>query len=404
MNLKYDVSIIIINYNGKRFIDPLFQSLRQMRTEEIRYEVIVVNNGNEDHSIEYIKERYGDMRHLKIVDAGGNLGYAGGNNIGVRQAEGEYVIFLNNDTAVDEHWLVQLYSFMKAHPSCGMANAKLLFFYDFVTVKFDTTDKLIISAKFKLNKTDYTVDPKFCKNLLYESDRLVCFGNSEIAVPVMDRGENLVLEILCSDVQGNKNMVTCCGTSVAAVRGQIMTIEVSCDDVNRNRYSLVQNAGNALNRNYDGYDIGLGEKDSLKYGKPYELSAGCGASIIMRKDDFEKCGKFDERFFMYYEDMDLSFRLRKLGKSILFCPKAVVRHFHTGSSVEGSPFFCYQVSRNKLLFLYKHISKTTFMYYLMLQIIAAVKSKNRYQLWGCLDAFKIGIMKKDVRFYDRAEK
>ena len=74
MSSEYDVSIIIINFNGKRFIDALFRSLQEMRTEGIRHEIIVVNNGNDDHSIEYLRENYGQMEQLKIVDAGGNLG------------------------------------------------------------------------------------------------------------------------------------------------------------------------------------------------------------------------------------------------------------------------------------------------------------------------------------------
>lgn len=404
MSLKYDVSIIIINYNGKRFIDPLFQSLQKMKTEGIRYEIVVVNNGNADHSIEYLKEQYGDMKHLKIVDAGGNLGYAGGNNAGVRQAEGEYLIFLNNDTAVDADWLVNFYHFMKEHPSCGMANAKLLFFYDFISIHFTTTDKIFLSKKIKINGTDYTVEPKFCKNLLYESDRLVCFGHSEIAIPLLYGCQDTILEGFCIEVFGQDNKLICDEKKAVLDRNRPVQIEIQSDEIQKKQYTLVQNAGSAINSNYDGYDIGFGEKDSAKYEQPHELMGGCGASIIMRKEDFEKCGKFDERFFMYYEDMDLSFRLKKLGKTIMFCPKAVVRHFHTGSSGEGSPFFCYQVSRNKLLFLLKHISKVQFTYYFIRQMISAVRRKNRYQVWGCLDAFKIGILKKDVQFCDRQRK
>lgn len=91
--------------------------------------------------------------------------------------------------------------------------------------------------------------------------------------------------------------------------------------------------------NDDGYDLGFGEKDSEKYSMPYETEGGCGACIIMHRDDFVACSGLDERFFMYYEDMDLSFQLCRAGKKILFCSQAVVRHFRTGSSGEWSPFF-----------------------------------------------------------------
>ena len=173
MNSKYDVSIIIINYNGKKYIDNLFRSLQQMETGGISHEIIMVNNGDDDHSIEYLKEKFGDMKQLKIVETGGNLGYAGGNNAGAECAEGEYLIFLNNDTAVDKKWLVNLFHFIKQTPFCGMANSKLLFFYDFISLTFKTTDKVILSSSIKINGMEYQIVNKFCKNLLYESERIV---------------------------------------------------------------------------------------------------------------------------------------------------------------------------------------------------------------------------------------
>lgn len=401
MGSKYEISIIIINYNGKRFIDPLFQSLQKMHTGGLRYEIIVVNNGDEDQSIVYLKETYGSMEQLKVVEAGGNLGYAGGNNLGVRHAKGEYLVFLNNDTAVDADWLVNLYQFMKERPACGMANAKLLFYYDFLSIRFTTTDKVFLSKKFRINGKEYIVQAKFCKNLLYEQGRLVCFGHSEIAVPLLDGCCDTVIECFCIDAFGQENTLVCCGKKETLCRGSHAVVQVTGSEAGKLRYSLVQNAGNALNSRYDGYDIGFGERDCRKYEKPYELVGGCGACIMMRKEDFEACGRFDERFFMYYEDMDLSFRLKKLGKTIMFCPTAVVRHFHTGSSGEWSPFFCYQVSRNKLLFVWKNISKWKFGYYLVRQMLLAVVKRNREQLRGCLDAVRMVGMGKDVSFHGR---
>lgn len=151
MDSKYDVSIIIINYNGKRYIDNLFSSFQQMKKGDIRYEIIVVNNGSDDGSIRYLRNKYGSMQQLKIVEAGGNLGYAGGNNFGAEQATGRYLIFLNNDTSVGEDWLVNLYGFMKERPFCGMANAKLVFFYDFISMKVKTSDKIILAPFIKIN-------------------------------------------------------------------------------------------------------------------------------------------------------------------------------------------------------------------------------------------------------------
>ena len=404
MNSKYDVSLIIINYNGKKYIDNLFRSLQQMETGGISHEIIMVNNGDDDHSIEYLKEKFGDMKQLKIVETGGNLGYAGGNNAGAECAEGEYLIFLNNDTAVDKKWLVNLFHFIKQTPFCGMANSKLLFFYDFISLTFKTTDKVILSSSIKINGMEYQIVNKFCKNLLYESERIVCFGNSEISVPLLKGDCDSKIEFYCMEDQGEGSSVICCGHNVFLKNGKSGSIILEHAEIEGNKYSLIQNAGSGINENFDGYDIGFGERDSDKYSRPYEIMSGCGASVIMLKEDFIKCGKFDERFFMYYEDSDLSFRLRKLGKKIIFCPQSLVRHIHTGSSEEWSPFFCYQVSRNKLLFVLKNVSFFQFILYFCRQWISAVKNRNCYQKWGCMDAWKIGLMGKHTDFKERCAK
>ena len=101
---------------------------------------------------------------------------------------------------------------------------------------------------------------------------------------------------------------------------------------------------------------------------------------------------------MYYEDTDMSFRLRKLGKKIMFCPTAVVRHVHTGSSKEWSPFFCYQVARNKLLFIYKNISKFKFWIFFVRQIFSAFKYRNEAQKRGSVDAVKMAIFHRRCAF------
>ncbi len=404
MSSKYNVSVIIINYNGKRFIDQLFRSFMKMRTDGITYEIIVVNNGNEDHSIEYLKEHYGGMKQLKIVETGENKGYAGGNNAGADLAEGEYLIFLNNDTAVDENWLVSLYRSMKEMPACGILNSKLLFFYDYVTVRFETTNKVVLSSKIRINQVEYQIDAKFCKNLVYESDKLSCFFDSEIAVPLRNGVVSSQIEFFCMEDQGKQSSLVCCNRRAKLKNHAWSSISLICKDLALNKYSLIQNAGSDINEYYNGYDIGMGERDAKKYQQKYEITCSCGASMMISKEDFIKCGRFDEKFFMYYEDVDLSFRVRKMGKKIMFCPESVVRHIHTGSSVEWSPFFCYQVSRNKLLFLLKHMSWTKFIYWFLRQSAASIRHRNKYQLMGCMDAVQVGLLGKDIKFYDKQKK
>lgn len=396
---NYDVSVILVNYNGKKYIDALFDSLIRLEHDDFTFEVVFVDNNSSDGSVEYLEQNYKDKCNLNIVETGENKGFAGGNNAGVAASSGRYVVLLNNDTAVDPKWLTNLYHFMQKHPECGMANSKLLFFYDFIKLTFETSDKVILNKEIRINGKEYTIDSKFCKNLLYEPDQLVCFGHTEISVPLIEGLKSqsdyqFEFEVK-STPAGSK--IKCEIESVEAQSGKVL-LELDNSKIQEFRYSLIQNAGSGINQDYDGFDIGFCEKDSEKYQKSYELTNGCGASIMMLREDFDKAGCFDERFFMYYEDTDLSLRIRKLGKKILFCPDSIVRHIHTGSSKEWSPFFTYHVYRNKLLMIGKNVSKKAYWKYFLQQYYLGIRHRDPMKRKGTMDSLKILRGNNDVHY------
>lgn len=398
MNYDYNVSIILVNYNGKRYIDRLFDSLVELEHKDFTFEVVFADNASTDDSIEYLKsKRYNDKINLKIVDNGENLGFAGGNNAGVRAATGEYIVFLNNDTTVDKMWLSNLYHYM-INNDYGMVNSKLLFFYDFIKLKFKTKDKIIFDKNIKINGQDYTIDNKFCKNLLCEAKTITCFGHSEISIPLLEGEVATTIEIKCSNWDCNFDYVICGETEFQIDDNGLVIIGLSKDKVMKDKYSLVQNAGSGIDKKHNGYDIGFCEEDGEKFAKPYEISNGCGAAIILKRQDFIDCGMFDEQFFMYYEDTDLSYRIRKMGKKIMYCPDAVVRHIHTGSSTEWSDFFLYHVYRNKLLFVWKNVSKYYFVKYFIFQYLDGIKNRNLAKRRGTYDALRITFGSKDVHY------
>jgi GT2 family glycosyltransferase len=178
----------------------------------------------------------------------------------------------------------------------------------------------------------------------------------------------------------------------------IIKLEFTEEEVANEKYSLIQNAGSGIDKKHNGYDIGFGELDGDKFAQPYEINNGCGAAIILKKQDFIDCGMFDEQFFMYYEDTDLSYRIKKLGKKIMYCPDAVVRHIHTGSSTEWSDFFLYHVYRNKLLFVWKNESKYYFVKYFIRQYLDGVKNKSRIRKIGTVDALKVVQGKQNIKY------
>ena len=123
-----------------------------------------------------------------------------------------------------------------------------------------------------------------------------------------------------------------------------------------------QNTGSIIFRNGGGRDRGTYVKNSElffensqgQYKDIEEVFAGCGASLLLRREMFEDVGLFDDDFFMYYEDTDLSWRARLRNWKVLYAPDAVVRHIHVGSSKEWSPFFSFLVERNRLAMVFKN--------------------------------------------------
>jgi GT2 family glycosyltransferase/glycosyltransferase involved in cell wall biosynthesis len=96
------VSVVVVNFNGKRHLEPCFSSLLHLDYPPECLELLLVDNGSTDGSLELIRRLFPTV---KIVENGENLGFARANNIGVRHASGELVATLNNDMRVDERWL-----------------------------------------------------------------------------------------------------------------------------------------------------------------------------------------------------------------------------------------------------------------------------------------------------------
>lgn len=355
MNYTYDVSVIIVNYNGKRYIDTLFKSLKELILDDIKLEIVFVDNASSDDSVEYLSSTY-DWDNLNIVKSGENTGFAGGNNLGVKQAGGKYIVFLNNDTKVDKLWLKELYNRIIKDETIGIINSKLLFFYDFVKIQTKTNDKFKIQKEVKINGKDYAVDNKFAKNLLLEN-KLTCFGHSYFYLPLIDDDSDYEIILNLSEYNRETDYIVINNKIYKSNEDRQIKLNFTSEEIIKLKTTLIQNAGSGINENYDGYDIGIGEEDEEKYCKEYEINNACGASFVILKEDFIKAGMFDENFFMYYEDTDLSYRVKKMGKKIIYYPNSIVRHIHTGSSKEWSPFFIFHVVRNKALFVYKNISK-----------------------------------------------
>ncbi|HEX6488860.1 MAG TPA: glycosyltransferase family 2 protein [Candidatus Dormibacteraeota bacterium] len=145
---------------------------------------------------------------------------------------------------------------------------------------------------------------------------------------------------------------------LAALRAAALSDEragaVTSKLVYADRPNVIQNAGTLLHDDGAGTDRGEGERDGGQYGLREEVFAFCGAAALLRREALDDCGLFDERFYMYYEDTDLSWRMRLRGWRIVYEPAAVVEHVHASTSGEWSDFFTFHVDRNRVLMLIKN--------------------------------------------------
>jgi GT2 family glycosyltransferase len=124
------VSIITVNYNGNKITDDFLNSLNQITYKNI--EVFVVDNASTEIP-NILKVKY-PFIHLIISDV--NVGFAAGNNLGIRQAKGKYLFLLNNDTEVDPGFLEPIVSLMEGNENIGVASSKLLYYSKPDTIQY----------------------------------------------------------------------------------------------------------------------------------------------------------------------------------------------------------------------------------------------------------------------------
>lgn len=150
-------SVVILNWNGRHLLEECLDSISSQSFRD--FETIVVDNGSTDGSVAWLEDRYGDA--ISSVALSSNLGFAGGNNAGIRVARGRYVVLLNNDTAVDPGWLAALADAVRRHPHAGMFTPKILNY--FRRDEIDNTGHLIYPdgmarGRHRLEKDDRRFD------------------------------------------------------------------------------------------------------------------------------------------------------------------------------------------------------------------------------------------------------
>lgn len=140
MNLSYKkplVTIVSVNYNQPEVTCEMLASLREITYPNI--EILIVDNGSPSKAPDIIKEKYPEV---ELILSEKNLGFAGGNNIALKQAKGEYVLLLNNDTEVKPDFLDSMVALMESDEKIGIVSSKILYFYEDNVIQYAGTSPM----------------------------------------------------------------------------------------------------------------------------------------------------------------------------------------------------------------------------------------------------------------------
>jgi GT2 family glycosyltransferase len=117
------ISLIVLNWNGRRHLDACLRSLQALDYPGERLELILCDNGSRDDSADLVRSRFPDVRLIRLDR---NYGFAEGNNRAVSAATGEWVGFLNNDMRVEPGWLNNMLSPLNAQPALACIGSRIL--------------------------------------------------------------------------------------------------------------------------------------------------------------------------------------------------------------------------------------------------------------------------------------
>ena len=359
-------TVVVVNWNGERWLRPCLDALARQSTSFL-FDVWMVDNASADGSVALVEREHPQVRVLRNAE---NLGFAGGNNRALREVTTPYAVLLNNDAAPEPDWLERLLSPFDQPGAERLAavTSKVVFAPRFLRLHLSTPgfvpggadrrDLGVRVAAVLVDGEDVT------GRVLWERLTWGPEGagtarswwtrpSGELLVPLPD-GEGAPevafrwsaerdKEVLLRWDGGSAPLPVTAHPSTAVLRlpAGAPTVDV------------VNNAGSVVLRTGYGADRGFQEVDEGQYDSCAEVFALCGCAVALRTEAGREVGWFDDDFFLYYEDTDLSWRLRAAGWSIRYEPTAVVRHVHAASSVEWSPVFVFHTDRNRLLMLVK---------------------------------------------------
>ncbi|HHT23194.1 MAG TPA: glycosyltransferase family 2 protein [Bacteroidales bacterium] len=121
------VSVVILNWNGKKYLEKFLPFLLESIKDMPQAEIVVADNASTDDSLEFLKKNYDKTVKTIVFDE--NYGFAGGYNRALKQIESDYYVLINSDVEVTKDWLKVLYDYMEANPKVAACQPKILSYH-----------------------------------------------------------------------------------------------------------------------------------------------------------------------------------------------------------------------------------------------------------------------------------
>lgn len=256
------VFVIILNWNRKKLTLECLKSIDKLTVTGFELHVLVVDNASTDGSISAFRKFKAKKFEGQIIKNTDNLGYAAGNNAGIKNAltrGADFIMILNNDTIVDKHLLTDLLKVARSHPKAGLLSPKIYF-----------------AKGYEFHKKRYKKG---------DLGKVIWYAGGDIDWA-----------------------------------------------------------------NVYGANHGVDQADRGQFDKIDDTDFATGTCMLLRRKAIKKVGMFDEKYFMYLEDADLSMRMKRKGWEVIYAPPARLWHKVAQSSSIGSDLNDYYITRNRLLF------------------------------------------------------
>jgi GT2 family glycosyltransferase len=354
------VRIILINYDGGQVTMRCLESLVQLDYPDERYEIVMVDNASIDGLMWSVRRRF---PHVRIIESLTNEGFARGNNLAFKDLQGvDIVALINNDTIVRPDWLTALVEPFSSDSRIGVTASKLLFNREVVGVHVVPTKESIHLSGVRLNGHDAWNEAVFDEKWSPVRHPPSCGSQPQNATLQSIRGASFTITRGRGQFPCTLSLLLSSGSPTdAEIIGPGLQTSVRVEPkakwinfVIENHGYAINGAGSGIFEGLHGGDVGFKELDIGQFDEPRDVFAFCGGAAAIRSEVLRDVGHFDPTYFLYYEDLDLSWRAHYQGWRIRYVPSSVVLHEHAYSSGEWSPFFRFWVDRNRRLTLIKN--------------------------------------------------